>query len=762
MNFQITTAPLVLVALLSAQGWADDVDFARDIRPVLSDACYTCHGPDAEARATELRLDHRDSALKSDVFSSGEMLSRLISTDPDERMPPIGSKRVLTGSDRAKLVKWLETGAQWPEDDRHWAFIPPVRPELPTVKNVEWSRNEIDRFVLSRLELSKPGPSAEADQATLLRRVTFDLTGLPPTIEELDAFHNDKSDQAYEKAIDRLLASERYGEHMALDWLEASRYADTDGYQNDRLRYMWVWRDWLISALNNNMPFDRFVTEQMAGDLLPDRNFYTQVATGFNRNHRINSEGGSIPDEWIVEYVADRVETMGTMFLGLTLTCSRCHDHKYDPVTQRDFYSLFAFFNNIAEAGLGPNNGNSPPFIPVPKSWPNLSEKEAKFVVPDPVKIKVQQVSVPRPQPGSPQTVMVLHEQAKPRDTYRLIRGLYDQPDKSEKLFPGTPAVLGGWQKDWPQTRLGLSHWLMSPENPLTARVTVNRIWQHYFGLGLVKTSENFGVQGDMPSHPQLLDWLAAEFIDSGWDVKAIHKLIVMSATYRQSSAANQKLLQRDPENRLLARGPRRRLSPFAIRDAALFNSGLLVEKVGGPSVKPYMPPGIWKSISNAKYTQDKGDKLYRRSMYTYWRRTVPPPTMMAFNAAARETCTVRTDVTTTPLQALTMLNNVTFVEAARFLAERMLSLEDDTPDARIRWAFRLATSREPQANEVTFLSEDLTAFLDEFQTNPESAKKLLATGEKPFDSKLDLPTLAAYALVANTILNLDEAMSQN
>lgn len=762
MSFRTTITALAIAALTSIAVRADEIDFARDIRPVLSDACYTCHGPDAEARATDLRLDDRESALKSDVFSSGDMLKRLLSNDADQRMPPVDSKRVLTEEHRAKLVAWLKAGAEWPEDDRHWAFIPPVRPELPTVNDSDWSRNGIDRFVLSRLERSNILPSTEADTATLLRRVTFDLTGLPPTIEELDEFLEDDSDQAYERAVDRLLASQRYGEHMALDWLEASRYADTDGYQNDRLRYMWVWRDWLISALNNNMPFDRFVTEQMAGDLLPDRNFYTQVATGFNRNHRINSEGGSIPDEWIVEYVADRVETMGTMFLGLTLTCSRCHDHKYDPVTQRDFYSLFAFFNNIAEAGLGPNNGNSPPFISVPKSWPDLSEEEAKFVEPDPVKIKVQQVSVPRPQPGSPQTVMVLHELAKPRDTYRLNRGLYDQPDKSEKLFPGTPAVLGGWQDDWPQNRLGLANWLMSPENPLTARVTINRIWQHYFGLGLVKTSENFGVQGDMPSHPKLLDWLATEFVQSGWDVKALHKVIVMSATYRQSSVASGKLLQRDPENRLLARGPRRRLSPFAIRDAALFNSGLLVEKAGGPSVKPYMPPGIWKSISNAKYAQDKGDKLYRRSMYTYWRRTVPPPTMMAFNAAARETCIVRTDVTTTPLQALTMLNNVTFVEAARFLAERMLARPNGDASSRIRWAFRLATSREPDAGEVAVLIEDLSAFQREFQSNPEAAKKLLATGEKPFDSKLNIPTLAAYTLVANTILNLDEAMSQN
>ena len=525
---------------------------------------------------------------------------------------------------------------------------------------------------------------------------------------------------------------------------------------------MWVWRDWLIKALNDNMPFDRFVTEQMAGDLLPERNFFTQVATGFNRNHRINSEGGSIPDEWIVEYVADRVETLGTMFLGLTLTCSRCHDHKYDPVSQKDFYRLFAFFNGIDEAGLGPNNGNSPPFIKVPKSWPNLSGEEAKFVVPDPVKIKVVQTSVPRPQPGAPDTVMVLHELAKPRATYLLKRGLYDRPDKSEELHSATPPAIGNWDKKWPRNRLGLARWLLDPAHPLTARVTVNRMWQHYFGRGLVKTSENFGVQGELPSHPVLIDWLATEFIRRKWDSKAINRLIVTSATYRQASIVTPKLLQRDPENRLLAHGPRKRLPPYAIRDAALSASGLMVGTIGGPSVKPYMPPGLWGSISNARYKQDKGDKLYRRSMYTYWRRTVPPPTMMTFNAAAREICIVRTDQTTTPLQALTLMNNKTFVEAARFLGEKMMKQKAQAPHQRVAWAFRLVTSREPSQDEVELLMGDLQFFLKDFKQHPKEAGKLLKVGEKPADTALPATELAAYTLVANTILNLDEAIMQN
>ena len=740
---------------------AEPLNYPRDIRPILSDACYNCHGPDKKARKAKLRLDDRSAVMESGVFSDGEMMVRLTSNDPEMRMPPPDSNRVLSDKDRSKLVQWLKAGAEWPQDDRHWAFVPPVQSKIPEPQS-KWEGNGIDAFILQRLKKEQLTPSTEADKATLIRRVTFDLTGLPPTIQETRAFISDISPEAYDKVVDRLLASVRYGEHMALGWLEASRYADTDGYQNDRLRYMWVWRDWVIKALNDNMPFDRFVTEQMAGDLLPDRNFFTQVATGFNRNHRINSEGGSIPDEWIVEYVADRVETMGTMFLGLTLTCSRCHDHKYDPIAQKDFYRLFAFFNNIAEAGLGPNNGNSPPFVTVPKSWPDLSDKEAKFVVPAPVKIKVVQTSVPRPQSGAPNTVMVLHELNKSRDTYLLNRGQYDQPDKSEKLQPATPPILGTWKNNWPRNRLGLAQWLMDSKHPLTARVTVNRMWQHYFGLGLVKTSENFGVQGELPTHPELLDWLATEFIRKKWDLKAMHKLIVTSATYRQTSVIKPELLKRDPENRLLARGPRKRLTPYAIRDTALFTSGLLNGQIGGPSVKPYMPPGIWKSISNAAYKQDKGAGLYRRSMYTYWRRTIPPPTMMTFNAAEREVCIVRKDLTITPLQALVLMNNKTFVEAARFLAERALRLRITEPHKRLEWVFHTVLSRNPTQDELEVLVADLNLYLNDFKKRPDDAKKLLMVGDKKADANLLASELAAYALVVSTIFNLDEAITQN
>ncbi len=752
---------LLSVSLLSYGSLlAEDWSFTQDIRPLLSDACFHCHGPDGQAREAKLRLDDRSAAFKAGVLTNGEMIERLLSDDPDERMPPPSSKRILRPEDRAKLVQWLKAGADWPEDDRHWAFVPPEKPLAPQVKNKKWAKGKIDRFILARLEKEGLKPSPEADKHTLLRRVTFDLTGLPPSPEEIDAFVADESENAYEKVVDRLLSSPHYGEQVASYWLDAARYADTDGYQNDRIRYMWVWRDWVIRALNDNMPFDRFILEQMAGDLLPDRNFMTQVASGYNRNHRINSEGGSIPDEWIVEYVADRVETLGTTFLGLTMNCARCHDHKYDAVSQKDFYSLFAFFNGIDEAGLGPNNGNSPPFVPVPKSWPDLKPGENKFVVPEKMKIKVVQTSVPRPQPGGANTVMVMHELPKPRPTYLLERGQYERPDKSQPLQPAVPEIIGGWKKQWPKNRIGLANWLTDPEHPLTARVTVNRLWQRLFGLGLVKTSENFGVQGEHPSHPELLDWLAKEFIGGGWDLKATYKMLVTSAAYRQSSVNRS---DSDPDNRLLSRGPRRRLPAYAIRDSALVSAGLLVPEIGGPSVRPYMPPRIWRSISNNTYKQDKGDKLYRRSLYTYWRRTIPPPTMLTFNAAEREVCIVRKDQTITPLQALTLMNNVTFVESARHLAERILKQSDlANEEERITYAFKAILSRPPSSRELALLQEDFLHHEEIFSKNPQAVGQLLKVGEKPNDPKLPSATLAAYAMVASTIFNLDEAISLN
>ena len=757
--------------LLSAFPSVAAVDFKRDVRPILADTCYKCHGPDAAVRKADLRLDQRAGVLGEDAATGmihkndadrSELFRRIATSDQDDLMPPPETGLTLTSEQIATIRQWIDEGAHWPEDDRHWAFIPPVRPEPPAVSASATIRNPIDRFVTARIEAKGLSPSPEAGKAALLRRVTFDLTGLPPTVDELTAFLADDSPQAYERVVDRLLSSDRYGEHMALPWLEAARYADTDGYQNDRLRYMHVWRDWVLMALNDNLPFDRFTLEQLAGDMLPDRDFLTQVASGFNRNHRINSEGGSIPDEWIVEYVADRVETVGTVYLGLTLNCSRCHNHKYDPVSQKEFYQLFAFFNSVAEAGLGPNNGNSPPFIPVPKSWPHLSDTENKFVVPEPPNVTIKQTSVPRPQPGKADTVMVMHELKQPRDTYILRRGLYNQPDKSEKLLPETPAALGSLPEGLPRNRIDLAKWLLDPDNPLTARVTVNRFWQQFFGTGLVRTSENFGVQGEHPSHPELLDWLATEFIRLGWDMKAFNKMIVMSATYRQSSQLTPDKAERDPDNRLLSRGPRKRLTPYQIRDAALFTSGLLVEKMGGPSVKPYMPPGLWKSISNRKYDQGKGADLYRRSLYTYWMRTIPPPTMMAFNASEREVCTVRKDLTTTPLQALTMMNNITFIEAARKIAERVSREGGEGAEQKLTFLTRLILSRPPTTLESQSLLDDFQRYHSEFKQDAKGATGLLGIGSSTRDAALPAAEVAAWTMVANTLLNLDEAITTN
>jgi hypothetical protein len=757
---------LALIVGLSAV--AEELDFNRDVKPVLSNYCWACHGPDEQNREAKLRLDKHDGLLKDrdgvtpmvpGKPDKSELFARMISDDPDEVMPPPKSKQRPSKAEIEIIRQWIADGGKWEE---HWAFVTPKRPKPPETKTKDWATSPIDHFVLRRVERAKLEPGKLADKRTLIRRVSLHLTGLPPTPTEVQAFLDDKSPDAYAKVVDRLLASERYGEHMAVTWLENSRYADTDGYQNDRYRYHWAWRDWVIKAYNANMPFDVFVTKQLAGDMLPDATRTDQIATGFGRNHRINSEAGSIAAEWHAEYVADRVETLGTLFLGLTMTCSRCHDHKYDPVSQKEFYQLAAYFNNVPEHGVGPNNGNTPPFIPVPKSWPNPSDAENTFVVPEPVKLRPNQgfPGFERPQPGKEGTVMVMHEMKEPRPTYVLQRGLYDQPDKSEVLKPGVPQSVDKVGGDFPPNRIGLAQWLLDPSHPLTARVTVNRIWQHFFGIGIVKTSENFGVQGEPPSHRQLLDWLAREFVDGGWDLKALQKTIVMSTTYRQASVASKKAIAKDPDNRLLSRGPRYRMSSFMLRDQALSTSGLLVNKMYGKPVKPYMPPKIWKSISNNAYKQDKGEKLYRRSLYTYWRRTIPPPTMMTFNSANREFCSVREERTNTPLQALTMMNNVTFVESARLIAERMLRDGGTSATDQLEFLYEHLLCRPPTKLELQRLAADYAAYAADFKGRPEATKELLKVGERKHDATLDPVQLAAATLVASTVLNLDETMT--
>lgn len=764
---RLTLLLLLIFVLPAAPQALAEVDFNRDVLPILSDKCFHCHGPDNETREADLRLDVQDDMFGErdghKIVSPGnsqqsELVQRIRSQDADQRMPPADSKRQLSPAEIDVLTAWVDEGAKW---TKHWAFEVPRRAALPSVRQIEWTRNAIDHFVLNRLEVESLAPSPPASRETLIRRVTLDLTGLPPDPDEIDAFLNDDSPNSYERLVERLLASPRYGEHMARPWLDAARYADTDGYQNDRTRYMWPWRDWVIMALNDNMPFDQFTIEQLAGDLLPDATLFQQIATGFGRNHRINSEGGSIPEEWAVEYVVDRIDTVGTVWLGLTLGCARCHDHKYDPLTQRDYYRLFAFFNNVPEWGLGPNNGNSPPFITLPKAWPHLSADENRLIPPAPFKLNTTQTSVVRPNPGGPETVMVMQELPEPRDTYLLKRGQYNQADKSEALHPAIPVSLSGREDADFTNRLDLAHWLVSPSNPLTARVTINRYWQMLFGLGFVRTSENFGIQGESPSHPELLDWLADEFIRLNWDPKATQRLMVTSATYRQASAASDGLRTRDPENRLLARGPRERLSAHQIRDQALAIGGLLSDKIGGESVKPYMPPGIWESISNNKYVQDRGESLYRRSLYTYWRRTIPPPTMLTFNAAEREVCIVQKGHTNSPLQALTLMNNVAFVEASRMMAERILREGGGTLDQQIAYGFRLAIARYPSSRELKLLKEVYDEFLSTYEDDRSAADRLLTVGEFPRAKGLDSVQLAAMTMLASTIMNLDEAVTK-
>ena len=1061
---------LGLVALGSPPGASrEGVLFGRDILPILSERCFACHGPDDSQRKTALRFDTREGVfgqlgdggyaiVRRDTDKS-ELFQRVTSEDPIRRMPPayLGHDKLPT-TEIEVIRLWIEQGAPYEE---HWAFTPPQRPRLPRVENTRWPRNSIDYFVLHRLEKEGLTPSPETDRRALIRRASLDLTGLPPTLREIAAFVNDTSKDAYGKVIDRLLASPRYGERMAIRWLDAARYADTNGYQTDGPREMWRWRDWVVDAFNANTPFDKFTIEQIAGDMLPNARRPQIIATAFNRNHRTSAEGGIIEEEFRVKYVVDRVETTSTVWLGLTMGCARCHDHKYDPFKQKEFYQLFAYFNNVPERGQVYDFGNEHPMIKAPtppqedslarldaeikeiehtfgslkdkidrtqriwEQWVRDSEttdwtpreglilhfkldgdideatgvylkkpsydpnetlpqkrpqpvikngrnkeiseltfvkgrwgraasfdgkryvrggpgfsfnymdpftfsawiyptapsgaimskvedfprgaghglylrqgklflyitsrwtdirlslqsekplelnqwhqvtvtyngrRKAKYVhlyvngeewakdvifdeltnplrtqepfriaagggpenrfqgylddlrvyerpltadeaaalavvetVPEiaamasPDRNQAQQTKLrlaflDRAAPedaklalrawsnalrrraefyDSIPTVMVMKEMETPRPTHVLERGAYDA--RGEQVTPGIPAVLGKIPDEFPNNRIGLARWLVHPSNPLVARVTVNRYWEMLFGTGVVKTVEDFGSQGDRPSHPKLLDWLATEFVESGWDVKQILKTILMSATYRQSSKATPELLERDTQNRLLARGARFRLSAEMIRDQALAVSGLLVEKIGGPSVKPYQPPGLWEELTlkGASYVPDKGDGLYRRSLYTFWKRTIAPPWMVNFDSTDRETCSVRGERTNTPLQALNLMNDVTYMEASRKLAERMMKEGGGTTFERIAYGFELVTSRLPRPKEDEVLHDVYRKFLLSYRDDAEAAIELLSEGESPRDESLDPRQLASYASVASIILNLDEVISK-
>ncbi|MEO8371524.1 MAG: DUF1553 domain-containing protein [Candidatus Solibacter sp.] len=1025
---------LCTAATLSAQ----EIEFNRDIRPLLSDRCFTCHGPDAAKRVTKLRFDTeagaridlaqgRHAIVPGDPEAS-EMLRRVSAPDAARRMPPAYSgKPALTTAETDRLRRWIAQGAKM---QPFWSFIPPRRPPLPAVRDAAWARNPIDRFVLARLEREGLHPAPEADKPTLLRRVSLDLTGLPPTPAELDAFLADSTPAAWSKVVDRLLASPRYGERMAFRWMEAARYGDTNGYQTDGPRDMWRWRDWVIDAFNRNLPYDRFTVEQLAGDLLPGATLDQRIATAFNRNHRTTGEGGIIPEEYRVEYVADRAQTTSTVFLGLTIGCARCHDHKFDPISQKEFYRLFAYFNRVPdEKGFVWNYGNEDPLVkaPLPEHRAKLAELDAavdgaearwKAMQPElrtaqqawertaptpdpqwiqpaglvfrsgrdavkaagcepadaacawpadlaptrfdgkhylegdgklanfdylqpftmaawiqadcttcaivshvedyfegmghglylvdgkvrlhlhrrwtdlgirlesiapvrqherqhvlvtydgerkaagvhiyvngidmPVKVLFDQNTEPINHPKTPlrvgaggglrftgllddvviynraldaaeaaalavpqayaellaiperdrtaaqaaklsawylehaapaaareardglatlraerkeyfkkiPSVMVMADDPRARDTFVLKRGAYDA--HGEQVTAGLPEVFGASDPQWSQDRLGLARWIVDRRNPLAARVAVNRFWQSYFGFGIVKTVDDFGAQGEFPVHPELLDWLATDFMESGWDMKAIQKTIVMSATYRQASRVTPELLQKDPDNRLLARGPRFRLGPEVIRDQALAVSGLLVEKVGGPSVKPYQPAGLWQELGGGSgYKQDTGDGLYRRSLYTYWKRTVAPPFMVNFDSPNREQCTVFENRTNSPLQALELMNDVTFLEAARKLAERVVTEGGDTPEARIAYAYRLVLGRAPNAARATAFRKALEGYQRVYRDDATAARDFLKQGDSPVRAGLDERELAAYAGFASLLLNLDETITK-
>ena len=823
-----------------------DVDFGRDVLPILSENCFHCHGPDEKAREGKLRLDTRDGLFRAQHpvivpgrASQSELFKRLITKEANDQMPPAKSKKTLTTGQIETLRHWIDSGAPYAT---HWAFKPPVRPVVPAITTRQSSSvGPLDAFIAFRLQREGLKPSPEAPRESLIRRVTLDLTGLPPTPAEVDAFLADKSPLAYEALVDRLLASPRYGERMVWEWLDAARYADSNGYQGDQERTMWPWRDWAIRAFNENLPFDQFTIWQLAGDLLPNATRDQKLATGFLRNHMINGEGGRIAEENRIEYLFDQAETVGTVWLAATMNCSRCHDHKFDPYTMRDYYGLVAFFNQTPVTG----GGGSPQTAPVLDFTTPEQEARLKSLGDEVRRLgdavdKLELTIFPRPegQPssGSPGVkdypaepfaalkqkgavrnltqlrglakfradkeprehaqlleqlvkaiesrddfnkaiprVMVMEDMKQPRETFMLVRGAYNKPNGTvaaafpAAFQPGSRPSAG----PNPTNRLDLARWLVSADNPLSARVTVNRFWQQFFGTGLVKTAEDFGVQGEKPSHPELLDWLATEFVRSGWDVKQLVRTLVTSGTYRQSSkdaplpaevrrrTGSDTLYHLDPENRLLARGPRYRLPSWMLRDQALAASGLLVEKLGGPPVKTYQPPGVWEeaTFGNKRYAPDKGEALYRRSVYVFWRRIIGPT--IFFDVAARQTCAVKTPRTNTPLHALATLNDTTYVEAARALAERVLQSGGDTDAARLAHAFRLVTARKPGAVESRILSASLARLRTQYALDKTAALKLLTVGESKRNEQLDPTNHAAWTGLCSLLLNLDEVVTK-
>ncbi len=745
-----------LGGLLTAWG---KVEYDREVLPILTAKCLACHGPDASQQKAGLRLDDPEAAymerngLRAVVPgepAQSELVHRIFSKDQDEVMPPPGEGTELTDAEKDIIKRWIREGARY---ERHWAFRSPVKRGLPNVKG--GTVQAIDTFVQEALSMAGFELQEEAAKEELIRRVSIDLTGLPPSIEEVDAFLADRSHEAYGKVVDRLLGSPRYGERMAAWWLDGARYGDSHGYDNDLENAQWPWRNWIIESFNANQPYDQFVTWQLAGDLMPDASDDQIVATGFNRNHRIQTEGGAIEEEWRTEYVMDRVETMGSVFLGLTLSCARCHDHKYDPISQKEFYQLFAMFDGLNEKGFINNlRGSAEPRHRYRKSFFEAAMKTLEMDVPDGKERSARAKDLEAAHPH----VMVMRDEVD-RKAFILKRGQYD--DKGEEVGPGLPQAFSPVPEGKHLTRLDLARWLVDGKHPLTSRVFVNRIWEQFFGIGIVKSSENLGRQSDWPSHPELLDWLAVDFVDSGWDVKGLIKGLVMSQAYRQSSIIDDERLQRDPENRLLTRGPRTRLQAEMLRDQALFLSGLLVERLGGPSWWVYQPAGLWLEVEKrGTFVQDHGEKLYRRSLYSRIRRTVAPPSMLLFDMPSREMCSVKRTLTNTPLQALALLNEVTYVEAAKKFAERMIT-KGGTPAERIAWGFRCATSRVAEKEELEILVKGYERRVEHYRRDGKATENLLGQGESKVADYLPKPEMAALTTVANVILNLDEVINR-
>jgi len=787
---------IAVAAVLLLPAWAAAADavpsFTRDIKGILSNRCVRCHGPDPEGRAGGgeggLRLDTfagatadlgGHAAIVPGKPDESELIARITSTDPDLVMPPPEAGERLPAKQVDLLKRWIAAGATY---EPHWAYVPPKRPAVPKVKHTVWPRNAIDHFILARLEAEGLVPQPEADRATLARRLALDLTGLPPTPAEVDAFVADTSADAVEKLVDRLLAHDGYGEHMARQWLDLARYADSAGYADDPPRTIWGWRDWVIRAFDANMPFDEFTLRQLAGDLLPNATLDDRVATAFHRNTLTNNEGGTIDEEFRTVAVIDRVNTTMSTWMGTTMACAQCHDHKYDPLSQTEYFQLYAVLNNTADA----DRTDESPVVRIP--WPEVDarraaiEREIAEIEAGIPELKTP-VATDRPEPPEFQparkivadlrkrlaetpaaTVPVLEELAgdKRRITKIQLRGNWQ--NLGDEVREGVPEVFNdapvaeGGRVD----RLALARWVVDPANPLTARVIVNRLWERLFGIGIVSTSEEFGSQGDLPSHPELLDWLACELVASGWNLQAIQRLIVTSAAYRQSSKCPPDVVARDPENRLVACGPRVRLSAEVIRDQALAASGLLSRKKGGPSVHPPQPNLGLKAAfgGSTDWKTSTGEDRYRRAVYTAWRRSNPYPSMATFDAPSREVCTVRRPRTNTPLQALVTMNDPAFVEAAQALARRMVREGGSTDAERAAFGFRLVLARRPATDEVDRLVGLRADAQADFLQAPDDAKKMATDplGPVPADFPADMADLAAWTVVANVILNLDEA----